>query len=317
MNKLYFSISAILISFSAFAQTTYTSVANGDWFTPSTWSPAAVPDLNDPNIIINTAVTFNQTLLIGGGAGYCRINPGGSLTNISGQDSILFGNDYILNYGYISCGVWGGENNDSTVNYGSMNITTDFIQSGLTINHSSGNICIGQQLVIGQDLENDGSIQTFNFINGGQVSGSGGQFCISNNYVNTGIIAGTVDFCDATPNTIQDINVGTIAGSVTNCSAGPCGSCSPNGITDLSKEHFTISIAPNPSDGNVQISIGHALHSGNVQLYLYDFSGKLVRTETFSGNVYQLNNAKLSSGIYFLRLEADGFVPASSKLIVQ
>lgn len=317
MNRFYICAVSFLIASTAFSQTTYTSVANGDWFNPSTWSPATVPDYNDPNIIINTDVTFNQTLVIGGGAGYCRINSGASLTNISGQDSIIFGNDYFMNNGYVSCGYFHGENNDSTVNSGNMSITHEFVQSGLTINHSSGNICIGQQLIIGQNLENDGSIQTSNLINGGQVSGLTGKFCISNNFINNGFFFGTLDICDATPNGLQDINLGTIAGTVTTCSSGPCNLCSPNGITSLTKEEISISIVPNPSNGIAQISLGNANHSGISQLYLYDYSGKQVMKETFTGNSFQLNNTALPSGIYLLRIESDEFVTGNSKLIVQ
>ncbi|TND07165.1 MAG: hypothetical protein FD123_3310 [Bacteroidetes bacterium] len=314
MKKLYALISILIFSSASFAQTTYTSVANGDWFNPATWSPALVPGPGAQNITVNTQVTFSQQLVVA--TGNFTINAGASLVNPGGQDSLVFGNDVFRNYGHISCGFFGGEDNDSTVNYGSINITYDFVQSGLTINRSTGAICVGQQFAVGQDLVNDGSIQCTNLTNGDNITGNGGQFCISNWFINSGSISGTLDFCDATPNTPWDVNAGTITGTITYCAAGPCSGCQPNGISDQTAEAPKIGLAPNPSAGFTQISLEGVNSNATTQLSVYDFSGKLVMSDSFTGSSYGLNGQNLAEGIYLLRIETAGLPAASAKLVI-
>lgn len=316
MRKTYSSLLFLALSAALSAQTNYVSVANGDWFNPSTWSPTGVPGPNSGNITVNTQVTFNQLLVIGGGQGVCTINPGASVTNISGQDTITFGNDAIINHGYIYCGMWGGENNDSTVNYGTISVAGDFAQSGLTINRAGGSICAGQ-MIIGQDLVNNGSIQSGTLVNGGQVTASGGRFCISGNFINTGTMNGSYDICDATPNTPWDVNAGTISGTVTYCAVGPCSSCQPNGIDDHALPAPRVSLSPNPAGAFTVIAIEGDAAGTASRILLYDYSGRLLRTENSSGNSFTLDLDELPKGLYLLRVEREGRPAAAAKLLVE
>ncbi len=307
-----FVIAGMAIASFATAQTR-TSVANGDWYNPSTWSPAGVPGPSDNIIIVNTDVTFSQNITITPQSQF-KVNAGKSLVNTTGQDSLIFGCDVFNNAGYISAGFFAGEANDTTYNSGSINLTNDFVQSGITWNRSTGSICCGQNMIIGQDMLNDGSIACMNLINGDNATGTGGRYCVSAMLLNTGAISGTVDVCDATPNQMTDIT-GVMALSVTSCGVGPCSTCLPNGIEQHIAPAIVLQLQPNPFTGDFVVTLENA--HGNKSLQLFDYSGKCVRSETFNSSSIRITRGDLAAGVYFVRVADEAGNVATAKVIAE
>jgi len=96
------------------------------------------------------------------------------------------------------------------------------------------------------------------------------------------------------------------------------------GQSAVRSPHFALSIAPNPFTSSVNPLISYSLPvAGNVSLKLFDITGKLVSTLASgyrsAGNyVYRLSPTahRLSSGIYLLKFESDGYT-TTSKLIIE
>lgn len=308
----FFVIAGMVIASFATAQTR-TSVANGDWYNPATWSPAGVPGPADDIIIVNTDVTYSQNIVIGSPSLF-KVNAGKSLVNITGLDTLAFGCDVFDNAGYISAGFFGGEANDTTYNSGSINVTTHFAQSGITWNKSTGSICCGQNMIIGQDMLNDGSIACMNLINSDNATGTGGRYCISAMLLNTGVISGTVDVCDATPNQMTDIG-GLMTLTVTTCAVGPCSTCLPNGIEVHAAPAIVLQLQPNPFTGDFMVTLENA--QGNKSLQLFDYSGKCVRSETFSSTSIRITRGDLAAGFYFVRVADEAGNVVTAKVVAE
>jgi hypothetical protein len=291
-----------------------TSIANGNWNNPATWSPAGVPQLGDDTIIVNTDVTFGQ--LIAHGNSLFQVNTGASLIG-TGNDSIVFGGDKMINNGYISTTFMGVGANDSAVNRGVLVVTTEFSMSSLFVNVTSGQICIGQSCITSDQFINNGSLSCNDFFNSAAFSGSG-RVCVANIYVNSVSISGTLDICDATPNTQFDINAGTIAGTVTNCQAGPCTPClQPNAVADL-ENAYEIALYPNPFSNQTQITIDPKLASlDGLVFVVVDMQGRTVRHVPVTSATIDLERGDLAAGLFLYRLTANGQVYASGKMIVE
>jgi len=69
---------------------------------------------------------------------------------------------------------------------------------------------------------------------------------------------------------------------------------------DAIESSALINIKPNPSNGNVILTTDEALNAAN--LMVYDMTGKLLQTETYTGNEIQLNLSRLNAGTYVVRL---------------
>ncbi|MBI1286982.1 MAG: T9SS type A sorting domain-containing protein [Flavobacteriales bacterium] len=61
-------------------------------------------------------------------------------------------------------------------------------------------------------------------------------------------------------------------------------------------------IFPNPSTGIFNVGVET---NGAVQLTVFDLSGKLIRTEQFSGSVYRMDASELPAGAYLLKLQTE------------
>lgn len=74
-------------------------------------------------------------------------------------------------------------------------------------------------------------------------------------------------------------------------------------------QHSTLSISPNPPNGNITVAF-NSLISGDVQLTIFDITGKKLFSKTVQAsagnNTYQLNLAMLVAGVYNLQLSNDG-----------
>ena len=72
-----------------------------------------------------------------------------------------------------------------------------------------------------------------------------------------------------------------------------------NGIKDLASDE--ISIFPNPTNGNVTISIPASIE-GNVTVEVYDAIGKLTIKENITNNMTNVNLSKLEDGMYMFKI---------------
>lgn len=319
MKKQVLLFTAIFLSAFSFAQVPLRiSIANGSWNNPATWSPAGVPSPADDSIVINTAVTYNQNIV--DGQAMFRVNAGASLIDL-GNDTATFGGDRLVIDGYFSCDVLAVGMNDSANVHGIVYVATDFGQSGTFIVNPGGQVCVGQQFATSDNvINNGGSISVNNWLNGAAVTGNTGKFCVANYFINTDNISGTVDICDATPNTPFDVNSGTIAGTVTYCALGPCGSCPmPNGISDLSLHGIALEIFPNPFSNSFQLNINPALLNPGLDLEfaMYDMTGREVRKEKIHTASIIIDRGDLPAGIYFYRLMLNGNEAESGKIIAE
>lgn len=308
-----FSFILFLFAATSVHAQTRTSIANGNWNNPAIWSPAGVPQLTDAVIIINNQVTFTQNIMHG--STEFRINAGASLVS-TGQDTLTLGCDLAVINGYLQANVIISSTNDSTVNSGTIT-AGELLQSGTFINNTSGQICLFVGFFTSDNLVNNGSVLTDNWVNSAQAAGSG-KYCIGASFVNSGAITGNGDICDATPAGANDINVGLIAPSITNCAVGPCAVCGPppNSVYELVSLNNGITASPNPMNEQTVISITGVIEPGTL-LELYSVQGKLLRSVNILANTVTIERNGLEAGVYLYRLVVNGISSSAGKLIVQ
>ncbi|HTL82436.1 MAG TPA: T9SS type A sorting domain-containing protein [Bacteroidia bacterium] len=291
------------------------SIANGNWSNPAIWSPAGVPTPSDDSIIVNTAVTFNQN--IADGLTWFQVTLNGSLID-QGMDTIALGGNDAKIQGYMSCDVFAVGMNNQFHNYGTINVATDLAQSGIFYNETPGKICVGQNLGTSDNFTNFGSIATNNWLNSAAANGTG-MYCIANYFINSSSITGTLDICDATPNTPWDQNMGTIAGTVTYCTMGPCSNCPLTGIDHTPANADALKIFPDPFVNEVHILVDPAFvdHGADAVFSVYDVNGKCIYSENISSGeiVFERNN--LPSGMYFYRFVVNGQLYNTGRLVAE
>jgi hypothetical protein len=152
MRKRIFACTAILllVSIAATHAKTYSSKANGNWNSSSTWNPSGVPGKND-DVTINHTVTLTRNEKVK----YLKINSNG----------VLQGN-YELQF-------W---NNGSLEVDGEMNIKTiDLHNAGLTFTvNATGDISLSGDLDINNNtITCNGTIQVGGTLNSGNITGTG------------------------------------------------------------------------------------------------------------------------------------------------
>ncbi len=314
--KKFVLLFALSISFSFVGNAlTRTSIAQGNWSDPFIWSPTGVPMLSDDTIIVATGVNFfGQNITFGNSLFW--ITNSGSLSG-SNTDSLTFGGDYFLIEGYFGVGFLSVGANDSMVNHDQIEVL-EFLQSSLLVNQNAGRICVSVQLATSDDVVNNGSISSGMWINSAIVTGSGGQFCISGNFINSDAISGNIDICDASPGGFGDVNVGTIAGSVTYCQAGPCLSCVMPGIQE-SQLLSELTIQPHPVNSISLLELtGNSNYESSAKLFVvFDVSGRVVKTISFSGKQLYFDRTGIESGIYLYQVVAENVMVATGKLAVE
>ncbi len=335
----------------ACAQTVKTSVANGDWFNPATWSPAGVPSAITPtdSLIINTQVTFSQALDARSVAfSAFVVKQGASLSGIGSSDTLLLGlTDYLFNYGTISSGttIAIGDINIYTNNYGLISCSTlaesdnfnnygqitasdKIAQSGNFNNEPGGYINAGI-LTTSDNFDNkagsiivlsDSLIVSATLINNGDISAS--------HLFNALDISGvTGKFCIAN----CFINGGNITGTVDLCDATPnnmfcdinAGTiassvtyCAAGACQTVSVEQIFIDdnfgVYPNPSSG--KFFLNEKILNADVRIFSAD--GKIVKSENNVSELSVLDLSNLQKGIYFLKISDSGKT-RTQKLLVQ
>lgn len=147
MIKNIFSGLLVLLSLQALC-VTYTSVHSGSFNTATNWSPAVVPDLNNPSTLVN--INHSITIPAGGQTqlkGSITVNTGGTLTtpnplNIIGGNLKITGTVNIQNDLTLA-----NSSSSVLINYGgSLNVTS-------SVNNQGNIVCYGY-FSIGGDFNN-------------------------------------------------------------------------------------------------------------------------------------------------------------------
>lgn len=230
-----------------------TTIANGDWFNPSVWSPSGVPMFED-TVVINHNITVSGS--VDYAANWMIVNPGASV--ISDSTFGLHGNlklfglmdiqtlgvgdgDSALIYGTLSGGI-SAMGNPYNINYGTVNTDTltageGFINSGLIdimqlvaggtyfTSTSGAAINVSQQSIFSTsgnvNIELNSTVATAFLVTNADMINNG-DITAGNWTHGSGTVSGTTGrFCVAQ----CFINNATITGTVDICDASPGGFC--------------------------------------------------------------------------------------------
>lgn len=172
------------------------------------------------------------------------------------------------------------------------------------INH--GDIFCAKFLLLTNDyFTNNGNVITTDLYNTTNIKfdGFNGKTCLSGQLFNAGIITGTMDVCDASPNT-GDL-YGLISTNVTQCTAGPCTSITDpclitTKVTELKKTVLQGYVYPNPAIDNIQIVSEEAIKT----IKIYTISGELVKEFQTEDKELIVPVSDLQSGLYFVELHS-------------
>ena len=217
---------------------------------------------------------------------------------IEGTQSVIIGdeftNDSIINTGGRFVSGYDFNNHGSITSLGTTILGGDFV------NHTDGTMEIGDSLDNRSILVNNNEITSKHIVNSETMTGNNGKFCVSDRYENFSTIDGSIDICDATPNTSSDVNIGTIASSVTNCIGSPCES----GTANINGYEITqVSIFPNPITDIFQVTIENQKGT----FYLFDLTGKLVLQEDLNIGTSTIRKNTLQTGVYTYTISNQGF----------
>ena len=91
-------------------------------------------------------------------------------------------------------------------------------------------------------------------------------------------------------------------------------SCKETGIMGTQSEN-SFKAFPNPANNTLNVELKNYVNNGT--LTLFDMNGKLVLSQTISGNSAQINMSSLSAGNYILRLVENGTASAGVQVIKQ
>lgn len=138
----------IIFSIVCLNATTKISIVNGNWNSPSTWSPSGVPASTD-NIVINTNVILNTNINLDAGSSL-TINSGKSLigaSNINTDGTIAGPNIAIINNGTLTidelqasdeCAQVSIDNYGNFSVVGNASVTVFTWRGGIITNHAGG-----------------------------------------------------------------------------------------------------------------------------------------------------------------------------------
>ena len=191
--------------------------------------------------------------------------------------------------------------NGFVMNNGDIHVGQDYYNSHDLENSATGNIFVQRDFLHGDsvattpNLTNDGYIYVGDdWGNVDDMDGSG-QWCVEDSTYNTGDMSGTFDFCDNTGGTV-DYNIGTIGSGITFCT----GVCNV-GVADNEATGLNLQAYPNPFTDNAIIVLD-AANTGNVQLEVYDQTGRQVQVDFIvNGNQIEVSRGELNAGIYYFK----------------
>lgn len=152
MKKLLFAI-FIFVAVNSFSNT-YTSVGNGAWFTPTTWSPSGIPQAADTVIINNTITLANDWQITGmvtiNQAGILQEDQAGRTFVIQSAGKLINNGSFIYSKFVLYSGMFTNNGtstidyyiyaNSTILNYGNINNADSIYTSGTFNNYSNGYI---------------------------------------------------------------------------------------------------------------------------------------------------------------------------------
>ncbi len=222
MRKIYFILlSFFLIQGFYVSAATYTSTGNGNWSTPTIWSPVGVPQPGD-DVVINTAVIMDDAYTVGGywsvDGGSITINANGSFVQGTNVIGIAIQNGgTIINYGTISfdqLGVYLGEfSNQGTANFYSLVYNLATINNWGTIQEVDSFYTAGtctnyaNSVILSDSIQNDGiftntgTVTVTEFLNDSSFTNNEifnfNRFYNAGNFENYSQVTGTLDATNA------------------------------------------------------------------------------------------------------------------------
>ncbi len=193
---------------------TYTSVTNGNWTSPTTWTPTGVPTPGN-NVVINHDVILNTDF--GNITGTITINNGASLTeDIAGRNFMINGgrlfidgtmdiSNFSLQAGLLEItGTFNASliySSDSTENYGTINV--DSLQNDGFINNYANGVVNALAILNNIEIYNAGIINVTNYLNNGDfindnelyvTNFTSAFWTINNNYIEFDDFTNSGDF---------------------------------------------------------------------------------------------------------------------------
>jgi hypothetical protein len=90
-----------------------------------------------------------------------------------------------------------------------------------------------------------------------------------------------------------------------------------SGIEDDRAGNFSLQVFPNPLTSSSILTLNGEMLPKEMELLMYDASGKLVRKEKMRTGNFILDKGSLGPGVYFIRVEAGSRCIAATKLLVQ
>lgn len=307
-----------------YAQSTRTSIANGNASNPLTWDCTCIPFPGD-SIIINHNIILDFDF--GYSTGAMIINASGSLTGSTATRGFAtLGPGRFENHGTFdvarvvhlggtahNTGIYSADSLITSIsaeggftNTGDMQIAVDYLNTGDLDIGAAGLLVVQGDFLHGDTvspgmvlLTCDGGMRVNgDFGNADSINGSG-QLCIYGNSVNWGIIFGTLDMCDVTPGGQNvDLNLGTFAFSVQTCVAA----CNI-GLNEITK--IPIQVYPNPATNFIQIKAEQ-----EIDIVIYDMMGKKVYQSTIPGQLQNITLSEWAAGVYLYCLYSENATTA-------
>jgi hypothetical protein len=90
------------------------------------------------------------------------------------------------------------------------------------------------------------------------------------------------------------------------------------GLNKISKEDYTVTVGPNPSNGQFNVNYDFTKNFSTKVIEIYDMLGQQVKAIPLNANKGTVNvtASELNSGIYFYNFRLDGKLTESQKLII-
>lgn len=220
MRKIFFLAILLIFESNLFA-TTYTSISNGNWSTPTIWSPAGVPQPGD-DVIINTDVVMDDTYTSGGywsvSGGSIIINAnasfvqGANVIGIAIQNGGTITNNGTFNFDQL--GIYDGIfTNNGTANcyqliynlgtvdnYGIIQEVDSFYTSGTCVNNTNATI-LSDSIHNEGVFTNNGVVTVVEFLNDSTFTNNGtytfNRYYNAGSFENYGQVTCTLDATNA------------------------------------------------------------------------------------------------------------------------
>ena len=89
------------------------------------------------------------------------------------------------------------------------------------------------------------------------------------------------------------------------------------GLWNPRKPEYAVQVAPHPMAEASWLTLSGAPESGNYRLQVFDLSGRTAQEMTADTPQFLLKKGDLTAGMYLFRVERDGLLVGSGKLVVR